>query len=325
MTRWPPRPTLARSFYKGHGLGNDYLVFEEGDDWVATPSSVRRVCDRHRGIGADGIVALLRGGEREEGGRRLPKVAAVPLATGDGIPAEDLAVRLRMFNPDGGEFERSGNGLRILASYLLRADPSKGEIDVEVGGSRVSMVGHGREGATYDVSVEMGRARTGPEAIEMDPEALDRHGRLRGPDGASLEVVCVSVGNPHVVVMCRDEAELTEERLADVGPFVAEHPAIAQGANVQLALHNKGRECSALVWERGVGRTAASGTSACAVAVAFVSSGRLEPGDVTVRMPGGALSATVSRELDVRLRGPVEEIAEGRLSARLLAARLSSE
>lgn len=313
MTRWPPPPTLSASFYKGHGLGNDYLVFEEGDEWVATPGNVRRVCDRHRGVGADGIVVLLDRGPGHGRG-----------ADGETHGAGPGAVfRLRMLNPDGGEFERSGNGLRILASYLMRADPSLREIEVEVGGARVSMTGHGKVGATYDVSVDMGRARTGHAAVDLDPDALDADGRLAGPDGSPLDVVPVSVGNPHVVVRCRDDSELTEERLAVVGPFVAEHPRIAHGTNVQLALHDGGRRCRALVWERGVGRTAASGTSACAVAVALVSSGALEAGDVDVRMPGGVLSATVSPELDVRLRGPVEEIADGCLSARFLADGLS--
>ena len=93
MTRWLTRPRLSRGFYKAHGLSNDYLVFEEGDDWTATPAAIRAVCDRFSGVGSDGIVVLL---------------------SGAGRPS------LRMFNPDGGEFERSGNGLRILASCLLR-------------------------------------------------------------------------------------------------------------------------------------------------------------------------------------------------------------
>lgn len=296
MTRWPPRPTLARAFYKGHGLGNDYLVFEEGDDWLATPENVRRICHPHRGVGSDGIVVV----------------------SGRHVTAGRINVRLRMFNPDGGEFERSGNGLRVLASHLLRKDAELREIVAEVGGSRVRMVAHGRDGPRHDVSVDMGRARLGPEAVEMDPAVLDGQGRFPGPDGAPLEVVPVSVGNPHVVVLCRDESELTEERLASVGPYVAEHPDIRHGTNVQLALHDGDRRARALIWERGVGRTSASGTSSCAVAVALVSSGLVEPGPVHVRMPGGELVVTVSEEGDVVLRGPVEEIAEGRLSARLV-------
>lgn len=300
MTRWPPRPTLAREFYKGHGLGNDYLVFEEGDDWPATPENVRRVCHPHLGVGSDGIVVV-------SGGP----------AGGDEV-VESTHVRLRMFNPDGGEFERSGNGLRVLASYLLRKDDALREIVAEIADSRVRMEAHGREGPRYDVSVEMGRARIGPDAVEMDPAVLDGEGRFPGPDGTPLDVMPVSVGNPHVVVLCRDESELTEERLASVGPFVAEHPSLRHGTNVQLALHDGARRARALIWERGVGRTAASGTSSCAVAVALVSSGVVEPGAVRVRMPGGELTVTVSDELEVVLRGPVEEIADGRLSALLV-------
>ena len=97
MTQWGPRPMLSKRFYKAHGLGNDYLIFEEGSEGIATPDKVAEVCNRNYGVGADGIVVLL--GELLEG---LPQ--------------------LRMFNPDGSEFERSGNGLRILAAYLYRED-----------------------------------------------------------------------------------------------------------------------------------------------------------------------------------------------------------
>ncbi|HEM46242.1 MAG TPA: hypothetical protein ENO23_04265, partial [Alphaproteobacteria bacterium] len=127
MTRWPPPPTLSASFFKGHGLGNDYLVFEEGDDWVASAPNVRRVCDRHRGVGSDGIVVLLArpGGAVPVSGRPsdAPGRGGSSGAPGRGEPsgAPESVLRLRMFNPDGSEFERSGNGLRVLASYVLRS------------------------------------------------------------------------------------------------------------------------------------------------------------------------------------------------------------
>lgn len=295
MTRWPEPPTLSASFYKAHGLGNDYLVFEEGDDWRASPEAVRAVCDLHRGVGSDGIVTLL--ADRSGG-----------------------VFRLRMFNPDGSEFERSGNGLRVLASHLARrGDPSP--YLVEVGGGRVRMVVHGSDGddarLAHDVSVEMGRARVGPEAVGLDATVLDAAGRLSGPTGEPLRLVPVSVGNPHLVVL--DEA-LTEERLHEVGRFLVAHPALAGGANVQLARPTGPGACDALVWERGVGPTAASGTSACAVAVALVSERALERGEVLVRMPGGRLAVTVGEELEVVLRGPVEEVCSGALTPAFLAA-----
>ncbi len=281
---------MSRAFYKAHGLGNDYVVFEEGSDWAATPKNVARVCDPHRGIGSDGIVVLL--ADR----------------SGD-------IFRLRMFNPDGGEFERSGNGLRVLGSFLAR----RGEhapYTVHVGGDEVILSVHGDLSPTHDISAEMGRARTGPEAVGLDPTCFGNDGLLQGPRGESLEVVPVSIGNPHLVVLTSD---VTEERLAEVGPFLSSHPALAHGANAQLAECVGERRCRALIWERGVGRTSASGTSACAVAVAMVVSGRMQPGGIVVEMPGGELSIRVSEELDVVLRGPVEAVCEGVLAVSLVA------
>lgn len=301
MTRWPPRPTLSPRFYKAHGLGNDYLVFEEGEGWYASPGNVRRVCDRFGGPGGDGIVVLL-SGER----------------TDDGV----ATVSLRMFNPDGGEFERSGNGLRVLGSFLARRDAKVRRIDATVGGGRVMMEVHGVDGPVHDLSVEMGRAEVGPEAIAGDPDAFDRSVRtwtLAGPDGEPLTVIPVSVGNPHVVVMAESPDVVTDEGLARVGPFVSTHPALAHGANVQLAACDGAGGVRACIWERGVGRTSASGTSACAVAVACVHRGLTHPGVLRVEMPGGVLQTTVTDGLDVTLRGPVEEVMDGALTPASLA------
>lgn len=290
---WGPRPTAGATFYKAHGLGNDYLVFEEGDAWPLTPGNVARVCDRFRGPGGDGIVLL--------------------------HPARPSGVfGLRMFNPDGSEFERSGNGLRVLASWLARTGRVGGApFSVEVGGDEVAMTVHGVRGALHDVSVEMGRARVGPAAVSLDPSALDDAGRLAGPDGERLDVTLVSVGNPHLVVW-RPEPDLAE--LARLGPFLTAHPALEHGANVQLARPDGPGRCRALIWERGVGRTSASGTSSCAVAVASVVRGLHPAGPITVVMEGGRLEVGVTPELDVVLRGPVEEVCEGALTPGFLAS-----
>jgi len=292
MSRWPAPPRLSASFYKAHGLGNDYLVFEEGDAWTAAPDAVARVCDRYRGVGSDGIVFL--------GGRRP-----------DGV------FPLRMFNPDGSEFERSGNGLRVLASHLARSGRGASPFVVDVAGDLVTLEVRDEGSGAYDVACEMGRARVGPEAVELDPGALDPDGRLPGPDGTKLHVVPVNVGNPHMVVLT---PQLSEERLAVLGPWLVAHPALAHGANVQLARPSAPGACDALIWERGVGRTSASGTSSCAVAVAMVHEARLDAGEITVRMPGGELSVVVSDGLDVVLRGPVEECCTGEVAPRLLSA-----
>lgn len=284
---YPPRPSAGTAFYKAHGLGNDYLVFEEGEAWPMDERAVARVCDRWRGPGGDGIVLLLRS---PEGG---------PFG-------------LRMFNPDGSEFERSGNGLRVLASYLaVRGRVGREPFAVDVGGERVVMTVHEVSGAVHDVSAEMGTASTGPAAVDLDPGALDADGRLAGPHGEPLVVTPVRVGNPHMVVWLEGAGDAELRRL---GPFLTAHPALAHGANVQLAQVVGPGRCRALIWERGVGHTSASGTSSCAVAVAAVTRGLVPPGRVVVHMEGGDLLVDVSPALDVVLRGPVEEVMRGELT-----------
>ncbi|MEM7417704.1 MAG: diaminopimelate epimerase [Gemmatimonadota bacterium] len=290
--RWPPPPRLAARGSKAHGLGNDYLVFESGEDWLATPAAVTRVCDRTRGIGSDGIVALL---WQETSGTTTE-------------------VGLRMFNPDGSEFERSGNGLRVLAAHLVRHDPEIRTVVAHVGGDEVAMTVHSVVAGTHDVSVEIGRARVGPDAVALNDEDF----RADVPDA---EVVPVSVGNPHMVVLSEagEGVRLDDETLNRWGPRITSHAALAAGANVQLAEATDfgGR---ALIWERGVGPTSASGTSACAVAVALVSTGRRPHGHLRISMPGGSLTVGVSSELDVVLRGPVEEVFDVELTEAFTAS-----
>jgi len=278
-----PRPDVGLDWYRAHGLGNDYLVapggatLEDGSlRWPATTAAVERVCDRHLGVGSDGIMVVV--------GREAP------------FP-------LRAFNPDGSEFERSGNGLRVVASWLHRQGWVGGErFEVLIAGDGVGMKVHGHDPATglYDVSVEMGRASTGPGAVELDAAALS-------PRLAAYDAVPVSVGNPHMVVW--DEGA----EIGDVGPAFAGSAAFAHGTNVQVARHVAADRIEIDIWERGVGPTTASGSSSCAAAVAAVRSGRVEPGRIDVVMAGGHLQVTVSDDLDVGLRGPVQVVARGRL------------
>jgi len=281
-----PRPTLALDWYRAHGLGNDYLVaagdaaLEASDDvrWAAEVEAVRRVCDRNLGVGADGIMVV--------------------------VTAEE-PFELRAFNPDGGEFERSGNGLRIVASWLHRLGwVGEAPFRVRIAGDLVTMRVHGADAdaGLWDVSVEMGRARVGPEAVELQPAAL------ASPLGA-LDLVPVSVGNPHAVVWDAG-ADIDE-----VGAALATSAAFANGTNVQVARISGPREIEIDIWERGVGRTSASGSSSCAAAVAAVASGRLTPGPIRVGMAGGELRVEVGPDHDVVLRGPVQAIAAGRLDS----------
>ena len=282
-------------FFKGHGLGNDYLVFPFGDDWLATPEAVQAVCDRWRGVGADGIV-----------------LHSSP---------DELPWRLRMFNPDGSEFERSGNGLRVFAACAMsRGWVGTESFAVEVGGDRVGMrVEERLAGGVYDVSVEMGPASLDPADVGLAGNWTGRP-LVHSAEGP-LDVTLVRVGNPHCVVFTDD---LSDAALSRLGPFLTAHEAFPAGVNVQLARRVSSSCIEIAIWERGVGRTQASGTSSCAAAVAAASRGEVDHGEVEVRMEGGTLRVGVTRELDVVLRGPVQEVASGRLTEGFVEALLSA-
>ena len=281
----------SSAFFKGHGLGNDYLVFEAGDDWVLDTERITAVCDRWKGPGSDGIVILLDRTSRP--------------------------FLLRMFNPDGSEFERSGNGLRILAVYLACEGLVDNEpFDVSVGGDTVGLHVLGPpDRGLYEVSAEMGRARHGPDSVGLDPEALDADNRLDLGAAGSPIVHPVSIGNPHAVVF---PEEWSPDLIDELGPRISVHPAFAAGTNVQVARVLDGRTLEARIWERGVGPTSASGTSACAVAAAAVKSGRVASGQFEVLMEGGSMDVTVTSEMEVTLTGPVQEVSVGSLTGGFL-------
>lgn len=304
-------------FFKAHGHGNDYLVFEEGRGALLTPGLIGAICDRHRGPGGDGIVVVEAGWE-------------------DGEP------RLRMFNPDGGEFERSGNGLRIAGVFLRRRGAAPdGWFPVAVGGDRVRLrVSGPREDGAWDASVEMGEVGfpTGPPFV--DPAAVDGRGRvglaLPGPDGGGgvgggglrasegvgvgegggrsrVVVLPVSVGNPHAVAFADGWSRAEADHY---GPLIAASAAFPRGTNVQFACTPAGCEIAIRIWERGVGRTLASGTSACAAVAAAVRAGLMPHGRAAVRMEGGTMEVELREDWTVSLHGPVEEVCDGVLAAR---------
>jgi len=303
MTLGERRPLrIGESYFRAHGLGNDYLVFEVagegGGGWLAGDAAIQALCHRGEGVGSDGIVVLL---------DRSPSDGVFPL---------------RMFNPDGSEFERSGNGLRVLAAYLFREGlVDQSAFHVRSGGDEIEMTVHGvdRRGR-FDISVEMGRARAGRGALPLDTPSLDRGGRILHPTEGAITFLPVSVGNPHAVLFPEHPGD---DLLALIGPFLSGHSAFPEGTNVQLVHVLSPDRIRIWIWERGVGRTSASGTSSCAAVVASVHSGLIPPGAVSVEMDGGRMEVTVSDELDVLLRGPVDEVSRGVL-ARSFVERLNS-
>jgi len=282
------------SFAKGHGLGNDYIVMRETD--LAAPLSggaIQRICDRNWGVGSDGILLLVATGRADFG--------------------------LRIFNPDGSEAEKSGNGLRIFAKYLWdHGYAGKDTFTVDTKGGVVECRCHVREGRVNFVTVEMGRASF--RASEIPVAGPDREvvgERLRLSDGATVGVTAVSVGNPHCVVFVDrlDEAECRR-----LGPVLERHPAFPNRTNVQFAAVRGRDAIDILIWERGAGYTLASGSSSCGAASAAVRNGLCDHGRVRVRMPGGDLVIEVRPDWSLRLEGPVEEVYRGTLSAEFVAS-----
>lgn len=285
---------MTNGFFRGHGLGNDYVVIDPKDLRVAlTPKTIRAICDRNWGLGSDGILAL--------------------------VPSKKADFGLRIFNPDGSEAEKSGNGLRIFARYLHATKRTrKTRFTVDTKGGLVTCELHvDRHGDASAVTVEMGQATFAPAALpctlavpELIQQPIDAAGR-------SLIFTGVSVGNPHCVVFKDAGTAWTREDLLALGPALENHALFPRRTNVQLAVPVGPKAISILIWERGAGETQASGSSSCAAASAAVRLG-LVKSPVTVKMPGGTLSIRVDADFSLTMKGPVAEVARGTLSPSFL-------
>jgi len=258
---------------KSHGLGNDYLVLCSGES--LSPELVRRVCHRHTGVGGDGILEPVSSDRADHG--------------------------LRIWNPDGSQAEKSGNGLRIFARWLLdhRTAPATFTVEVPAGVVRCSV-----DGTTGLVTVEMGRASLEPASVPCRVPL--RHTPVEVA-GALLRLTAVGMGNPHCVALVED-TDLDALPWRDWGRSLERDARFPNRTNVQVARVRDRANLEARIWERGAGETLASGSSACAVAVAARILGRVD-GDVTVHMPGGTLQVRVGEDLSVVQTGPVVEVA----------------
>ncbi len=278
-------------FAKWEALGNDYLIIDEADlPCSLTAHSINLLCDRHRGIGSDGILLL------------CAVTGAVPGAV----------ARMRIFNPDGSEPEMCGNGVRQFARYLQgRGLVAGSEFTVETlaGPIRPSLLADGR------VRVDMGEARFGGEAID--------HTLLDLPEGAEVvsipfvfrgdalevaaDITFVDVGNPHCVIPVANPDTVA---LEVVGPLIERHPLFPRRVNVEFISVLPDGAVRMRVWERGVGETQACGTGATAVGVAAVRLG-MAADPVVVRLNGGDLEIAVAGDGHVIMTGPATEVFTG--------------
>jgi diaminopimelate epimerase len=287
---------MRNRFWKGHALGNDYLVVDPRElDFPLTPRRVRALCDRHRGVGGDGLLELAASRRADFG--------------------------LRIWNPDGSRAEKSGNGLRIFARFLHATGRTRRmRLRVETAGGVVAIrLFPGRDGAPRRARVEIGRASFDPRRLPCrlrGGELLDREVRAAG---RALRFTGVSIGNPHCVVFAPRGRRWSRADLLELGPSLERHPIFPRRCNVQLAARTGPHALAILIWERGAGETPASGTSACAAACAATRLG-LVASPVVVRAPGGALHVTVSECFDVTLAGAVDEVASGALAPSFVRA-----
>jgi len=275
-------------FTKYQALGNDYLVLEE-EHGAATlsPTAIRKLCDRHFGIGSDGILFRESNAERNE-------------------------FRLRIFNPDGTEAEKSGNGLRIFARYLWdhRLVSQEPFIVTTPGGAvRCQVTEHGRT-----VSVEMGQVRFGSLDIPVLGPARDVLRETMVIDGQTLEYSAATIGNPHCVI---HRQHVSEAEARSLGPLVETDGRFPNRTNVQFMEILDRQNIRIEIWERGAGYTFASGSSSCAAAGVARRLGQCDS-SITVHMPGGSLAIEIDEGFLIRMTGPVVKVAEGHLSDELL-------
>jgi diaminopimelate epimerase len=255
---------------KTHAFGNDFLLVEAAELAAIDNRSVfaKAVCDRHRGIGADGLIVF----QTRDGGATM-----------------------QLLNADGSRSEVSGNGVRCLAAWLAsHRDGSSAEpivIVTEAGIKSLDLL-HVESGR-YTFRAAMGQ----PEAIELERIVV------RGED---VSAVTMRVGNPQCVVL----GEVSEARLHAVAAALAVHPRFPEGTNVELATVVTPDHVRILIWERGVGPTEASGTGACAAAVAAIRFGGAAR-DVRIESPGGT-QRVEWRDTGLYLTGWAEIVAESR-------------
>lgn len=281
------------TFRKYHGIGNDFILLDNRSQSnpLLTAAQSTVLCDRRRGIGADGVIFLL------------------PAAD----PASDFCMRL--YNSDGSEAEMCGNGIRCLAKFasdlgIQARKDGKYIVDTKAGLIVPRM-------AQGDVCVDMGKPILVPERIPTTLEVNPEKGYLDtlSVEGRDWKVCCVSMGNPHAVIFVEKSLfdEMVEFKLEHIGPQFCHHPVFPAKTNTEFVYVHGEREMDMVVWERGVGRTMACGTGACAVVVAAVLTGRAQKDeDVVVHLSGGDLTIRwVSETNHVLMTGPAEYVFEG--------------
>lgn len=274
-------------FTKYHGLGNDFILIDNRADTqpIITSEQAVQLCDRHFGIGADGVIFAL--------------------------PGEDAGdYTMRIFNSDGSEPEMCGNGIRCLAQFIadLEGADAKSEYRIHTLAGVIipKLEGEGK------VKVDMGMpqllaAQIPTTLAQAEQKAIAVPLQVAGQ---SWEVTCVSMGNPHCITFVEDVAAIPLEK---IGPQFEHHPAFPQRTNTEFIQVVRPDYLKMRVWERGAGVTLACGTGACAAVVAGVLTGKSDR-KATVELPGGCLEIEwAQQDQRVYMTGPAERVFRGKL------------
>jgi diaminopimelate epimerase len=268
-------------FYKYHALGNDYIVLNPAEAGEPlTGDSVRLICHRNFGIGSDGILlGPIKGPQSEFG--------------------------LKIFNPDGSQAEKSGNGLRIFTRYLW----DKGLI----GSDRVTIHTDGGivNAQVYEdgkiISVDMGRVSFDSRIIPVDGPKRDVINEKMEVNGRSVEFCAATIGNPHCVIL---KPEISASEARELGPLIENEPRFPNRTNVQFMKILDRANIQIEIWERGAGYTLASGSSSSAAAAVAHRLGLCDS-QITVHMPGGSIEIKIAEDFAVSMTGTVSRVAEG--------------
>ncbi len=295
-------------FVKYHGLGNDYIVMvAEEVALPLTPSCIQRICDRNLGPGSDGIVLV----ETEIKRVRASLSEQPPPSTPD-LTTPSFIVRI--FNPDGSEAENSGNGMRIVARFLFDTGL--------VGKAPFNLLVRGERKITAQIidpqqaiTVDMGQACFTSTEIPVAGATREVIGERLEILGEELTINCVSVGNPHCVIIGRPDIKDGAQRL---GPFIEVNERFPRRTNVQFVHLIDRSNIRIEIWERGAGYTLASGSSASAAA-SVCRKLDLVDSPVLVHMPGGSLQITVAHDYTVKLTGPITRVCEGEIDSEIFA------
>ncbi len=268
-------------FWKYHALGNDYIVLDSSQ--LLTEKQIRTICHRNYGVGSDGVLCWSQG-------------------------REGVDFTLRIFNPDGSEAEKSGNGIRIFARFLWDQDKvGREEFSILTAGGLVKAKVH-KDGRS--VTVDMGRVSFDSTQIPVTGPRREVINETMEVEGQIVQYCAATIGNPHCVLLCD---EVSEEKARLLGPAIECDPCFPNRTNVQLMKVIDRRNIRIEIWERGAGYTLASGSSSCAAA-AVASKLDLCGPDITVHMPGGEIEIVVGDDFSIQMTGPVTRIAEGVMS-----------